>query len=978
VIVTASTPGDLSAIGMTITNTAGVTDALDATPENNFAERAITLREVDEGKIVVRNIVSGTAPSSGTFAYALQTPGDALPFTLHAGGSITFTGMASGAYGLSATAAMGYSASIECAGNGNGTFTLEAGATVTCTFTHAGTNVIAGTLWHDRNENQQIDADEWRLPHVTIGLSGTLDGGSVSAITTTDSSGVYQFTGLPDGAHGVTVMSETLPSGVITPAYDADGIDTPNIAQTALCCNTPATLNFGYRGDGQVGGRVFYDVNNDGMLDAGDLSLANIVVHLSGDLNNDSTLDVLTATTNSAGSYAFTSILTGVYTLTIDAATLPRVLLPTTSASTVVTLSDTPQLDVNFGYRGTGSIAGFVWEDVNGNGVPDAGEPGLNTSLTLEGDLNRDGVIDARTTKSAGGNYAFDGLAGGIYTITVDQASLLPAMQPIAQTGRVETLAHSESKSGADFGFARPASVQGRIWLDANRNGVMDDGEDGVSGIAISLFDASAASNAITSQSISASPIATITSNDGGEYGFDDLVPGRPYSLHFALPAGFAWVVGNSSAIDGYGNTGVFTVTSGENVVLRMNAGATQPTRLTLHKKTAQTIIGLDERITYTLVIRNAGDTMAAQTTISDPLPGELQFISAEPWPSMPPAEGAPLVWAIGDLPAGQTFTITLMTQLKTEPAPAGNALVNTAYVLADMQTVARTNDLQSSATTVLRPSAITLASFEAMMTGNGVQLAWRTSLEQNTFGFFVLRSATGNRTDALGVNAEIVPAGAGDYALIDADGLISSVYWLQEVELDGSTRDAGPFRVIAPASAAPAPATAMQLAVMMQPQPAMVAVASSQLSAPNVVLEEIEPQQTWVQPQVIAPVEPSHPSTPQRSDDEPISTKADAIDETDVPALVPASIGSAQIQSTATATPESEPVMDVRGIAQAVSVQRGNPTPSDTAIQNDTTSDTELPVEALMLLAGIGLTGVLLLLMMFAGRFARKQQPRK
>ncbi len=81
VIVTATAPSDPSAIGMTITNTAGVSDALDATPANNTAERAITLRAVDAGQIVVRDVVNGIAPASGAFVYALQTPTGEMPFT---------------------------------------------------------------------------------------------------------------------------------------------------------------------------------------------------------------------------------------------------------------------------------------------------------------------------------------------------------------------------------------------------------------------------------------------------------------------------------------------------------------------------------------------------------------------------------------------------------------------------------------------------------------------------------------------------------------------------------------------------------------------------------------------------------------------------------------------------------------------------------------------------------------------------------
>jgi uncharacterized repeat protein (TIGR01451 family) len=532
-----------------------------------------------------------------------------------------------------------------------------------------------------------------------------------------------------------------------------------------------------------------------------------------------------------------------------------------------------------------------------------------------------------------------------------------------------------------DFGFVQPASIAGKVWLDANRNGAMDEGERGVSGVVVSLFDASNASGAWAFQSISTSPIVTANSNAGGEYTLGQIMPGRPYSLHFALPAGFGWGRSDGSAMDANGSTGVFTATSGAHVILKIDAGATQPTRLTIRKTTAQTMIGPDERMTYTIVIRNAGETLAAQTLISDPLPSELQFISAAPWPSMPPADGAPLVWAVGDLPAGQTFSVTLVTQLKREVALAGSSIMNTAYLLADMQTVAHTNDLQSSAISVLQPSAITLASFGAAMESNGVLLTWRTSLEQNTFGFFVLRSATGNRADALRVNAGIIAAGAGNYTLLDTNGSLNNTYWLQELELDGTTRDAGPFRVTAPALDALAASVSMQPAINPQPEPAVMLVSSSNPPL-YLAVDPPAPALAMETPSAIAPVAASNTSgTPALpAHDEPSASRAEATaitSETNSPAMETAVTTNMLMQPVrATTTPESHGV-EVGGLAQAVSVQRGNPTPRAAAMQSTSLPDTGLPIQTMLLLGGTGMTGVLLLAMAFAIWSGRRRQRR-
>jgi hypothetical protein len=92
-------------------------------------------------------------------------------------------------------------------------------------------------------------------------------------------------------------------------------------------------------------------------------------------------------------------------------------------------------------------------------------------------------------------------------------------------------------------------------------------------------------------------------------------------------------------------------------------------------------------------------------------------------------------------------------------------------------------------------PTAITLSSFTAALRPEGgMQVTWRTSLEQNTFGFYVLRSATGKLADAIKVNSDLMLAkGVGQYGLIDPQGTTNASYWLQEIELDGTTLVYGP-----------------------------------------------------------------------------------------------------------------------------------------------------------------------------------------
>ena len=66
-------------------------------------------------------------------------------------------------------------------------------------------------------------------------------------------------------------------------------------------------------------------------------------------------------------------------------------------------------------------IHGIVWNDLNGNGVQDAGEPAL-AGQTVYLDTNQNGQLDAGepvATTAADGSYAFTGLSAGTFNVRV-------------------------------------------------------------------------------------------------------------------------------------------------------------------------------------------------------------------------------------------------------------------------------------------------------------------------------------------------------------------------------------------------------------------------------------------------------------------------------------------------------------------------------------------------------------------------------
>ena len=104
------------------------------------------------------------------------------------------------------------------------------------------------------------------------------------------------------------------------------------------------------------------------------------------------------------------------------------------------------------------------------------------------------------------------------------------------------------------------ASIGDFVWEDTNANGVQDANESGIDGVVVELFKADGTS------------VGTTQTANGGQYSFDNLVPGD-YYVEFTLPSGYVFSPkdqGSDDAVDSdaditTGKTEVTTLTSGEN-----------------------------------------------------------------------------------------------------------------------------------------------------------------------------------------------------------------------------------------------------------------------------------------------------------------------------------------------------------------------------------------------------------------------------
>ena len=209
-----------------------------------------------------------------------------------------------------------------------------------------------------------------------------------------------------------------------------------------------------------------------------------------------------------------------------------------------------------------------VWEDQNGNGIQDAGEPGL-AGVSVHLYKQGWGYLNTVTT-DASGNYQFEYLIPGkTYTITFD----LPGGYYFAQadqggddtldsdvdpsTGVSPLIVPGDSANiiNIDAGMYRLTSVGERAWHDVDLDGIQDASEFGLPGITVGLYDIN-------------STLLLTTTDSNGVYAFLDLKPGV-YWLAFQAPSGYGFSPQNQggptidSDADAYGNTAPFTLFSG-------------------------------------------------------------------------------------------------------------------------------------------------------------------------------------------------------------------------------------------------------------------------------------------------------------------------------------------------------------------------------------------------------------------------------
>lgn len=411
---------------------------------------------------------------------------------------------------------------------------------------------IGDTVWLDRDADGEQDAGEPGLPSVYVELYRV---GAASRIAedTTDANGNYLFTDLIPGDYYVDF---TIPSGFQVSPIDAGSDDEHDSDVNA---GTGATDQFNLPSNGSdlsrdlglyeyasLGDLVWLDTNGNGIQDGGDTALAGVTVEL---LDSDDNV-INSTTTDSTGNYAFTNLVPGDYSIKVTAPggyeftlqnqggddTLDSDVDRTngkTSQTTLISGENDTSWDAGL-YR-PASIGDLVWLDVNGNGVQEGGELGYGgVTVNLYNASNN--LVDTAVTDGAG-LYDFTGLIPGSYylefvppsgyAITLQDQGGADASDSDAAISNGRTtptnLVSDEDDMTWDVGIYIPATLGDRVWEDMDDNGIQDDGEPGIAGVTVNLYD--------TSDHL----VQTQTTDANGNYLFTNLLP-AVYYVDFVPP----------------------------------------------------------------------------------------------------------------------------------------------------------------------------------------------------------------------------------------------------------------------------------------------------------------------------------------------------------------------------------------------------------------------------------------------------------
>ena len=215
------------------------------------------------------------------------------------------------------------------------------------------------------------------------------------------------------------------------------------------------------------------------------------------------------------------------------------------------------EMDIDLGLYFATAIGDFVWEDLNGNGLQDGGEPGIDGILVtlLDGSggaaVDTDGVPVPTQNTAGGGNYVFGNLPQGDYIVQFslptiggldwyattfdgtdpdfsndsDADPTNSFQSPVYTTEDTPDGINIIYNENIDAGFWAGSTIGDLVFCDRNGNGIYEPGganpESGVQDMGVQIVDAAG----VVVNDANGTPLTTST-DALGNYMFNLVPPG--------------------------------------------------------------------------------------------------------------------------------------------------------------------------------------------------------------------------------------------------------------------------------------------------------------------------------------------------------------------------------------------------------------------------------------------------------------------
>ena len=490
---------------------------------------------LDQNRDKTKN--TGDIAQSGVTVKLVDPSGNVVATTTtDADGNYSFTGLNDGTYTVQVDKT-GPLASTEQtedpSGNGDSrsqaiTFTRSDPDVTNVNFGYVEDYTVSGTVYYDKDRSETLNNGEPGFGGVTVNLLD--EAGATVATTTTKADGTYSFAKLPAGKYTVKVEPSDLLKK-LEQTEDPDGTKdhTSGVVQVNHDNPSVQNVNFGYATNYTIKGTIYRDADRSETLEDGEKLYQGVTVDLLDAAGNV----VATTTTDAHGAYAFTNLEEGTYKVRVRKEGPIADLVQTedpdgtkdnTSGDITLELNDPIKENVNFGYISDNSISGTIYRDDNRSNSHNGGEAGYPEQTVQL--LDKDGQVIKTTKTDANGNYSFDSLPDGTYSVKVVKDGALTDLEQTEDPDGTKDSASepivlnedNPTKKNVNFGYVPDYFIKGTIYRDGNRSGALDAGEKLYEGVTVNLVDADG------------TVVATTTTDADGSYSFDKL-PAGTYSV---------------------------------------------------------------------------------------------------------------------------------------------------------------------------------------------------------------------------------------------------------------------------------------------------------------------------------------------------------------------------------------------------------------------------------------------------------------